>query len=188
MVDARLQGHWLTDPIFDGLSDREWRTFTGSLMWAAEHGTDGKLTARSLRLLHPDGVDEVTANALIAAGKWTESDARFAVADWARHQSLAADVERQRESNRQRQAKYRASQRGDSPVTSDVTRDVTGESLRQGESKAAVKGELAGNSALQIANATGCNECQRRAAFGQPPCTPHRGHDPSADDSRHYSP
>jgi hypothetical protein len=177
VTDARLQGRWLTDPVYDQLSDRAWRTWTGSLMWCAEHGTDGKLAVRSLRLLHPDGTDEATVAELVCAGKWIETPTGYEVADWAGSagQSLAADVRRQREANRIRQARWRERQISlDQDPARDVTRYVTRESPGQARQGSAVEGELYETSALNIASATGCEECQRLAGFGRPPCPRHR--------------
>lgn len=70
MTDAQLSGPWLTNPTMDGLSARAWRTFTGSLMWSNEAGTDGRITTRSLRFLHPEGTDDVTRDELVGAELW----------------------------------------------------------------------------------------------------------------------
>lgn len=133
MTDSRLPGRWLIDPVMDGLSDRAWRTFTGSLMWSNEAGTDGRLPKRAMRLLHPEGVDSATLRELVEAHLWEPSGADVQIPDWDRRmgQALAATVERQRDLNRDRQAKHRAKQRLPSRITNDITRDSTGDLMRE---------------------------------------------------------
>jgi hypothetical protein len=186
MTDARMPGHWLYDASLDGLSDRAWRTFVGSLMWSNDQGTDGHLPPRALRFLYPDGVDDATAAELIDAGKWKRLPSGYLVLGWRDSQTLAATVQKQREHNRARQQAYRdrhAEVSNPDPVTgdipSDVTRDVTGNATgnalgqdRQGQAST-TELKLAGN-ALDFAKATGCYECQRASAFGTEPCPAHR--------------
>jgi hypothetical protein len=126
MTDARLPCHWLHDPTLENLSDRAWRTYTGSLMWCAEHGTDGRIPMRSLRLLHPDGVDRDTAAALVTAGLWKHVHDGYEIPDWDAHQSLAVDVEWQRQRNRRKVADYRARERAKAARPEGVTGYVTG--------------------------------------------------------------
>jgi hypothetical protein len=196
MVDARLPDHWLYEPRTDLLSDRAWRTFTGSLMWSNSQGTDGRLPATSLRFLYPHGVDEATAAELITAGKWERlSDGGYRVLHWAKSQSLAVDVERQRERNRSNQQAKRDRERqargavsasaGNDDVPADVPGDVSadvreyaGGQARQGKDSVR-EGELSVNRVLPVPTMTGCQECQRRAGFGKPPCPEHRATRPA---------
>jgi hypothetical protein len=170
MTDARLPCHWLHDPAIEELSDRSWRTYTGSLMWSAEHGTDGRLPARALRLLHPDGADDAAAAELVAAGRWKRVQDGYQIPDWEAHQSLAADVARQRERNRRRQRAWREHQVS-TDVTRDVTRDETRESLRQGEAR---RGEEERNHAGTNAHAPAsddantCVDCGKTTTFALP--------------------
>lgn len=141
MTDARLPGPWLTNPTMDGLSDRAWRTFTGSLMWSNEAGTDGRITTRSLRFLHPEGTDDVTRDELVRAELWALTADGIEVCNWTvMGQELAATVAERREAARVRAANYRAGNAGskgsgqlkrvptmrdaESDATRDVTRDV----------------------------------------------------------------
>lgn len=146
MTDARLPGRWLLNPVMDSLSDRAWRTFTGSLMWSAEQATDGVLTDRSLRLLHPDGVDPLTLEELLRAGLWERTESGIvSVANWSETQSTSEQLARGREMNKQRQQRHRARAQekaataSPDPVTGDVTRDRTGDvtrvSPRQGKDR-----------------------------------------------------
>jgi len=131
MTDTRLPDRWLTDPVMDGLSDRAWRTFTGALMFSNGAGTDGAIVRRSLRLLHPDGVDLATTDELVAVGLWERTSDGVQVQQWSKTQSLAAAVERQREQNRQKVRRHRQSKKqaadDDGADTGDVTGYETGE-------------------------------------------------------------
>ncbi len=134
MTDTRLPAHWLHDPTMEQLSDRAWRTYAGSLMWSNEHGTDGRLPRLSLRLLHPQGVDDATAAELVTAGKWRKSGDDYRIPNWQKSQSLARDVEYQRERNRRNQQAKRDRERAaraTSDVSGDVSDDVGGQD-RQG--------------------------------------------------------
>lgn len=179
MTDARLPSRWRDDPTLDQLSDRAWRTFTGSLMWCNEQGTDGDIPLTSLRLFHPEGFSESAADELVRAGMWVDEIADgggYRVADWSLTQSLAADVDRQRRVNRERQAAWRAAHKPNpSDVTDDVTRDISGdltdqvtrESHRQGQDR---QGALK-TTTLEVAD---CYECRRRSAFPNwQPCPDH---------------
>lgn len=109
MTDSRLPGPWLMNPIMDGLSDRAWRTFTGSLMWSNEAGTDGRIPTRSLRLLHPEGTDDVTRDELVCAGLWARNPDGVEVCNWTlMGQELAAAVAERKEAARVRAARFRA--------------------------------------------------------------------------------
>ncbi|WP_157078833.1 hypothetical protein [Herbiconiux solani] len=129
MTDARLPGRWLTDPRMDGLSDRAWRTFTGSLMWSNEAGTDGKIPPRAMRFLHPEGVDSATTAELIKAGLWAPDEGTVFVPNWElMGQELAEVVNARRAGNRtrKRNERERRKTKVTEVVTADVTRDVTG--------------------------------------------------------------
>jgi hypothetical protein len=178
MTDARLPGHWLHDPTLDGLSDRAWRTYTGSLMWSAEHGTDGYLPPRAMRLLHPDGVDAATKAELTAAGRWEVAPAdAYRVTGWPKHQSLAADVEWQRERNRRKVADYRTRERAKAdkttPVTGDVTGHVTDDTGGEARQGAAIGTNHAGTNAHARANNCAVDGCNQPARHGCRTCWPH---------------
>lgn len=182
-TDARLPSHWLTDPDVDLLTDRAWRTFTGALMWSNGAGTDGRIPPNALRFLHPLGVDGPTAAELVRGGYWTSvEEGGYQVSHWTRSQSLAADVERLRENNRNRKQQQRQREAASvtrdvtEAVAEDVTRDTAGEdSDRQGSAREL---ELIGKSAGQpqpavgLVAATGeCPNCARLGANG--PCNSH---------------
>lgn len=128
MTDTRLPSRWLLEPTMEQLSDRAWRTFTGSLMWSNEAGTDGFMPRRSLRLFHPEGVDSATLDELLQSGLWVSEGSDLRVPDWEKKgQELRETVEARREGNRERQRMSRASKKKhkEVTVTRDVTRDVT---------------------------------------------------------------
>ena len=134
MVDARLSADWLGSIRFDDLSDRAFRIFAGALMWSNKHGTDGHVPTRYTRYLHPDGTDLDAFTELEDAGLWAAVDDGFQLVGWSSelHQSTAAEVEKYRESARQRQRAYRERQKdsvhgalGQTSERSGPLRDVT---------------------------------------------------------------
>ncbi|GAB3802453.1 hypothetical protein GCM10028798_19630 [Humibacter antri] len=141
MTDARLPSRWLTDAAVDGLSDRAWRTFTFSLMWCNESGTDGTIPRSAFRWLHPDGVDSATLGELVKARLWEPAKADVRVPDWDTRmgQSTAAMVARQREGNAKRSRQYRARQAAQMTkrdASRDPLRDAsTGGQDRRGEDR-----------------------------------------------------
>jgi hypothetical protein len=184
MTDARMPGSWLYDPVLDALSDRAWRTFVGSLMWSAEQGTEGDLPARSLRLLHPDGIADVIADELVTAKRWGRTSTGFKVLDWTKTQSRAADVERQRSRNRRNTQAFRDRQRGiehdgsrvSDDVITDVSADVRDDALGQARQGKDSVTEPTNNrkTALDFAREFDCIDCQRSSAFTNEPCPSHR--------------
>lgn len=131
MTNANLPGRWLVDPQLEELSDRAWRMFTGSLMYAAEQGTDGVIGRPALRLLHPEGFDLKAAQELLAAGRWEVHGSGYRVVDWAKTQSTAEQVEHYRERGRVKKAKQRANAKtGESPGGQQQGTDP-GESTRE---------------------------------------------------------
>jgi hypothetical protein len=159
----------------DGLSDRAFRTFVNSLAYGAEHGTDGHLPRRALRVLHPEGVDEATAAELVTADKWSpQPDGCYEVADWERTQSLSKQVEWQHERNRRKVRAYRERQRTDDGVTGYVTGYYGGEA-RRGEARPSLEQNHAGTSGGFEAGGyvRACEACQHNYAFDEPPCPEH---------------
>lgn len=131
MTDARLPGRWLMDPTIRTLGPDRWTVFSWALMWSAEQGTDGLIPRHMLPLLHPKGATAEDAEALVSMGLWEAEGDGYRVRDWERSQSLAADVEHQRERNRRKQQAYRERAR----ERDDVTGYVTEESPRRGEAE-----------------------------------------------------
>lgn len=131
MTDARLPGRWLMDPTIRTLSPDLWTVFSWALMWSAEQGTDGMIPRAILALMHPHGATPEHADALVRAGLWEAEGDGYRVREWSRSQSLAADVEHQRERNRRKQQAYRERAREEG----NVTGYVTGESPRRGEAR-----------------------------------------------------
>lgn len=131
MTDARLPGRWLMDPTIRTLGADRWTVFSWALMWSAEQGTDGLIPRHMLPLLHPDGATAEDAEALVNVGLWDAEGDGYRVRDWARTQSLAADVEHQRERNRRKQQAHRERAR----ERDGVTGYVTGQSPRRGEER-----------------------------------------------------
>lgn len=132
MTDARLPGRWLMDPTIRTLGADRWTVFSWALMWSAEQGTDGMIPRHMLPLLHPSGATVEDAEALVGVGLWDAEGDGYRVRDWERTQSLAADVEHQRERNRRKQQAHRDRAR----ERDGVTGYVTGVSPRRGEAEA----------------------------------------------------
>lgn len=132
MTDARLPGRWLMDPTMRTLGANLWTVFSWALMWSAEQGTDGLIPRHMLPLLHPSGATTDHADALVRVGLWEAEGDGYRVREWERTQSLAADVEHQRERNRRKQQAHRERAR----ITGDVPGYVPGESRRRGQAEA----------------------------------------------------
>lgn len=182
MTDARVPGSWLTRLQWTRLSDRAFRTFVCSLQWSNEAGSDGDLPPDCFHYLYPAGVDKATADELVKAGWWERADNGYRVPDWTgtAGQESAEAVANRRANNRKRQRDYRERNKESAGLTDDLTRDVTryedrypvGQD-RQGQ--ALTESTLVPKTAaLEIAKQTGCMDCQRAAAFDQPPCPQHR--------------
>ena len=114
MTDAHLPGRWLNDPTLDLVSDQAWRIHTYALMWSNEQGTDGLIPLRTLRLLHVSGVQLAAVEELVTLGLWVKVGPDFQIVDWGKSQSLAVDVDWQRERNRANQKASRERERGKS--------------------------------------------------------------------------
>lgn len=173
MTDARLPSEWLTAPKLDNLSDRAWRTIVSAYMWSNGAGTDGQIQAKALRFLHPLGVDEATLTELIEAGWLISTDTGHQIPDWTATQTLAAEVEKARRSNRERQRRHRESR----DVTRDITSDLTRESPRKGQERQQL-GNSSSTELVDVVNDDGtrsdeCVECQRRSVFGTGRCPNH---------------
>lgn len=128
MTDTRLPAKWLTDPLINGLTPLAWRTFTDSLMWSNEHGTDGDVPEVAFRYLGPKGLEQAPKAELIGKGLWAEGkQGGVIVLNWQGiGQSTAAEVEANKDKARKRQADYRERTKGVTrDVTHNVTRDVT---------------------------------------------------------------
>ena len=125
MTDARLPGYWLTEMRFTDLTDKQWRVFTGLLMWSVEQGTDGHVPTRYVGTVHLDGVDDEDLDALVECKVLERVSTGVQLLDWADprglRQSTAEQVAKYRQGGRERQAAFRARQK-----TRDVTRDVGG--------------------------------------------------------------
>jgi len=182
MTDARLPGPWLTRLAWIRLSDRAVRTFAQSLMWSNEAGSDGDLPPDCYHFLHPAGLNDATAEELIAAGWWERTPTGYRVPDWTgtAGQESAKAVNNRRAANRRYQAEHRARQadkRSEPPdVSADVSADVSPSPAGQDrQGQALTESTLVPTrAALEVAKETGCMDCQRAAAFDQPPCPRHR--------------
>ena len=127
MTDARLPDTWLLNPTLDKLSHEAWRFFTRALMYCNQQGTDGEIETLYLRYVWPYGDPSEQLLELMESGWLVETEKGFLIPDWvAKGQSLASEVEANKENNRLRQKRSREKKRvsENRSVTRDVTRDV----------------------------------------------------------------
>lgn len=188
MVDARLRGEWLTSLAHDRLSDPAYRVLHNALMWSAEQGTDGAIDARALRYLHPRPVESTWLDELTAAGFWEPlADGGFQMLGWDTDlgQSTAADVNHQRERNRNKQRAYRerVSATSHAAVTAEDSGRDTSDAPRQ--SKALRTGVVTGNKTGNVTGVVGkARRGPKRASPGPlsgDARTAQRGHDCALD-------
>jgi len=110
VTDTRLAESFLMSAKIDHLSDASFRIYVNSLVWSTAQGTDGALTDRALRLLHPDGVKREVIQELIDAHLWeiTGPGNSLRIHDYLDYQTPREQVERSRQLTRHRKAKQRA--------------------------------------------------------------------------------
>ena len=163
MTDAHLPGRWLNDPTLDILGDQAWRIHTNALMWSNEQGTDGFIPRRTLRLLHVLGVQLAAVEELTQAKLWAKAGSDYQILDWAKSQSLAVDVDWQRERNRTNQKALRERERDkskarrptstfDGAVSGDVLGDVREDAVVQDSQVQAKYLEASENSISESVN------------------------------------
>lgn len=130
MTDARLPGYWLNEMRFQDLSDKQWRVFTGLLMWSVEQGTDGHVPTRYIGTVHLDGVDDADLDALAACGVLERVKTGVQMLRWddpnGLRQSSAATVAAYRDRKRANQASYRERLKSQS-VTGNGNGNMTGQ-------------------------------------------------------------
>ena len=127
MTDSRLPDSWLLNPTLDKLSHEAWRFFTRALMYCNQQGTDGEIETLYLRYVWPYGDPSEHLLELLESGWLVETENGFLIPEWvAKGQSLASEVEANKENNRLRQKRSREKKRASEnrSVTRDVTRDV----------------------------------------------------------------
>jgi hypothetical protein len=136
-----MAGHWvkvdtgyLAHPKLLGLHPSAKLLHLASILWTAEHLTDGYVPPKALRELSESVPIAVRwrghhASALVDAGLWDVVEPPtlgWVVHDFTEHNAAAtrAAVERNRELTRDRVARHRAQQRGLWVVRNDVTDDL----------------------------------------------------------------
>lgn len=101
-----------------------WCLYLVALAWSRQLLTDGRVDGRSLPLLAFKAgltIDQAgkAADALVEVRLWERGADCWEIHDYAAHQLTAGDIERVREGNRERQARYRQSRStGNTPETS----------------------------------------------------------------------
>jgi hypothetical protein len=134
MTDTRLPENFLTDPRIDNLSDAAFRVYVNGEVYSVSTGTDGALTARGLRFLHPEGSDQAIVRELVDAGLWHPTSHGWDIADFLLRQTPAAVVRKLRDEakesrakaaeRKRRQRRAAAEAAGQPDVPLDVPRDV----------------------------------------------------------------
>lgn len=163
-MDARLSERVVTDPALDGISDRAFRVWCMALAWSAGQDADGRIPARALRLLHPEGQALEAAVELVAAGVWREVRGGYANVHGQDWQTPGAEARAMREASAERSRKYRQRKREEASgeasrerhapktpnVTPTVTRSSREESPVENAEKPAAKGQSGPNVTREI--------------------------------------
>ena len=130
MTETRFPESFLTDPRIDNLSDAAFRVYVNGEIYSVSHGTDGALTGRALRFLHPEGPDQRSCgrSSKQAYGTRPRTGGRSTASclvrrrrrRWNRAGSLPGSASRSSESATSRRRETKLSR-----VTDSVTRRVT---------------------------------------------------------------
>ena len=110
-MDTRLPENWLGKPELDDLTDKAFRIFIQSLMYAVKNQTDGELPEKRKRYWHPDSVTDSDIASLVEAGLWESILTGWQIVDYSRWQTTKAEfdgLETVRRNNRIRQQRKRA--------------------------------------------------------------------------------
>lgn len=111
MADTRLRDSLVGDPVLEGLTDTEFRVWVCAYVFANKHLTDGRIPARALRYLHPDGEKPVAVERLLALKLWAHHrDGGWEIVNFLKTQSSAKQVADYLEGNRRRQKEWRERQ------------------------------------------------------------------------------
>lgn len=192
MTDARLHPTFLTNVKIDGLSDEAFRVFVNSIVHAAAQETDGHISRRSLRLLHPEADLRACAAALVTARLWEPREDGWFVHDFLHYQTPREQLVRARANDRLRKARERERKAARSnpsmpdslPIptvtTSDVTVDTAGQdSDRTGQRQAKEAKANLWNDTTTAPTCEGCGNpmpvdvARREQWTHHPTCDPH---------------
>lgn len=102
MTWIKLEDKAPRHPKVAGLSDKAFRVWVTSMCYASEFLTDGILPPAYLMTIKQAVKDE-----LIAARLWDVEGERITIHDYLGHQTSKASVERKKETNRDRQSRFR---------------------------------------------------------------------------------
>lgn len=118
MTWVKLDTGYLANPKLRGISDKAILLHLSSILWTADHGTDGNVPSASLRTVasRVTGRPERArrwANELVANGLWDLNGDGWHVHDFEVHnrQALRANVEANRAANAERLRRFREQQR-----------------------------------------------------------------------------
>lgn len=134
MIFVKLDASYFLDPKIERISPLAELLFIRSLCHARAHLTDGRITLRALRMIHPDDTCRAgpleLADELVRAGLWTELDASedgtgWRIASWDQHNPPSDEIKAKRERDAERKRTARARTRP-SDVHADVPADTRG--------------------------------------------------------------
>lgn len=108
MTWIKLDDTIIDNPKVIGLSGDAFKMYIAGLCYSSRFLTDGYLNPLIVKKIG----SKKCAKELVSSGLWIEKDEGFQVHDYLKHQSSKAQVEREKELNRQRVAKHNAKVNG----------------------------------------------------------------------------
>lgn len=132
MTDARAPERWLNDVRFRKLSDKGFRTYFNSLLWAVANRRDGILMPDELGFIPDVSVDEV--DFLVKLNLWqTREDGGWTITDYSTTQTSREQLEgleRRKRQDADRARTYRG-RRKDKVLSRNRSRDESRDDLGQ---------------------------------------------------------
>lgn len=103
---VRLDDNFPNHPKVIGLSDKAFRLYISGLCYASHYLTDGLIIEPVLKRL--EGYEALEE--LVGIGLWLETTKGFLIASYSEYQSSKSEVEKAKEANRERVARWKAKQ------------------------------------------------------------------------------
>lgn len=117
---VRLDDNFPNHPKVIGLSDEAFRVYVSGLCYASHYLTDGLLKDAVVRRLGwVIGADE-----LVSVGLWSTTKEGWQIASYGEYQSSKSDVEKAKQANRERVARWQEKQKANG-VTNGVTNGIS---------------------------------------------------------------
>lgn len=112
MTWAKLTDEWFTAPTTVQMSDRAFRLYVGGMTYIARHLTDGYIPNEAVATLIPTRGRSAADNELVALGVWERSTSGRLAVDFASFSMTRAVVVAKKESDAERQARFRSCSSG----------------------------------------------------------------------------